>query len=47
LGQIGRHSPEHSKAVAEANVLPKLLECYTSSDSSDDLKTKAKRALKV
>jgi hypothetical protein len=46
LGQIGRHSPEHAKAVAEANALGKLLECYTSAESSDDLKTKSKRALK-
>ena len=28
LGQIGRHTPEHAKAVAVANVLPKLLQCY-------------------
>jgi len=26
VGQIGKHSPEHAKAVAVANVLPKLLE---------------------
>ncbi|ESP01576.1 hypothetical protein LOTGIDRAFT_172613 [Lottia gigantea] len=28
LGQIGRHTPEHAKAVAVANVLPRLLQCY-------------------
>ena len=28
LGQVGRHSPEHSKAVAVANVLPRLLHLY-------------------
>lgn len=47
LGQIGRHSPDHAKSVADANVFPKLLDVYLASDSSDDLKTKAKRALKT
>ncbi|XP_066921440.1 sperm-associated antigen 6-like [Clytia hemisphaerica] len=46
LGQIGRHTPEHAKAVAIANVLPKLLNCYLSTESSEDLSTKAKKALK-
>lgn len=46
LGQIGRHSPDHAAAVAEANGLPKMLALYTSDDASEDLKTKAKRALK-
>lgn len=46
LGQIGRHTPEHAKAVATANVLPRLLECYLRSDASEDLQTKAKKALK-
>ena len=40
LGQIGRHTPEHAKAVAVANVLPKLLQCYLRADSSEDLQTK-------
>ena len=40
LGQIGRHTPEHAKAVALANVLPKLLECYLKPESSEDLQTK-------
>lgn len=26
LGQIGKHTPEHAKSVADANVLSKLLE---------------------
>lgn len=47
LGQIGHHSSEHSRAVSEGNVLPKLMECYLSPKSSDDLKTKSKRALKL
>lgn len=46
LGQIGRHTPEHAKAVAMANVLPKLLEFYLRGESSEDLQQKAKKALK-
>lgn len=46
LGQIGRHTPEHAKAVAVANVLPKLLSSYLSPDASEDLQLKAKKALK-
>ena len=42
LGQIGRHTPEHAKAVAVANVLPKLLTCYLRPDVSEDLQTKVK-----
>jgi len=40
LGQIGRHTPEHSKAVAEANVFPQLLQCYMHIGASEDLQTK-------
>jgi len=40
LGQIGRHTPEHAKAVAVANVLPKLLQCFLSTESSEDLSSK-------
>uniref|UniRef100_A0A7S3RLS9 Sperm associated antigen 6 n=2 Tax=Emiliania huxleyi TaxID=2903 RepID=A0A7S3RLS9_EMIHU len=46
LGQIGRHSPDHAKALADANALPKLLAVYLHEASSEDLKTKSKRALK-
>ncbi|XP_063680584.1 sperm-associated antigen 6-like [Bolinopsis microptera] len=46
LGQAGRHTPEHAKAVAQANVLPTLLQCYLRAGSSEDLQTKAKKALK-
>lgn len=29
IGQIGKHTSEHAKAVAVANILPKLLQvCY-------------------
>uniref|UniRef100_H3CRT2 Sperm associated antigen 6 n=1 Tax=Tetraodon nigroviridis TaxID=99883 RepID=H3CRT2_TETNG len=46
IGQIGRHSSEHAKAVAASNVLPRLLELYVDPGSSEDLKDKCKRALK-
>lgn len=46
LGQIGRHTPEHAKAVAVTNVLPRLLQLYLSTTSSEDLQTKSKKALK-
>jgi hypothetical protein len=42
LGQIGRHTPEHAKAVAVANVLPKLLQCFLRADASEDLQTKVR-----
>jgi len=40
LGQIGRHTPEHAKAVAVSNVLPRLLQCYLRTDATEDLQTK-------
>ena len=43
LGQIGRHSAEHSKAVANANVLPQLLKLYLRSDPSSDLCSKVRK----
>jgi HEAT repeat protein len=46
LGHIGRHSPTHAKEVADANVLSLMLFFYMSPDSTDDLKDKAKKALK-
>ncbi|XP_028606106.1 sperm-associated antigen 6 isoform X3 [Podarcis muralis] len=46
LGQIGRHTPEHARAVAVANVLPVLLSLYMSPESSEDLQVKTKKALK-
>ncbi|NWU90072.1 SPAG6 protein, partial [Upupa epops] len=41
LGQIGRHTPEHARAVAVANVLPRLLTMYMDTHSSEDLQMKA------
>jgi len=46
LGQIGRHSPDHARALAEADCLRRLLAVFLHQDSSEDLQTKAKRALK-
>jgi hypothetical protein len=46
LGHIGRHSPQHAKEVADANVLSLMLFHYMSSESTDDLKDKAHKALK-
>merc|ERR1719162_1341734 len=46
LGQIGRHSPDHARALAEADCLRRLLAVFLHQDSSDDLQIKAKRALK-
>ena len=40
LGQIGRHTPEHAKAVALTNVLESLLFCCRNSGSSEDLQAK-------
>lgn len=47
LAQIGKHSPEHSKAVAAANVFPRLLALYVNEQTSEDLKFKCKLALKL
>ncbi|XP_065115077.1 sperm-associated antigen 6 isoform X1 [Paramisgurnus dabryanus] len=46
FGQIGRHTPEHARAVAVANVFPKLLHLYLNTQNSEDLQVKAKKALK-
>lgn len=46
IGQIGRHSSSHAKAVANANLLPKLMEAFMAKDSDADLKEKSKKALK-
>lgn len=42
VGQIGHHTPEHAKAVATANLLPKILELYMNASSSEDLQTKVR-----
>jgi len=47
LGQIGRHTSDHARALAEGDVLRHLLACMVHQDSSEDLKVKSKRALKA
>nr|CAH8855759.1 unnamed protein product [Trichobilharzia regenti] len=47
LGQIGRHTPEHAKSIAQADILQVLLDCYLKPNASEDLKNKTKRALKL
>lgn len=47
LGQIGRHTPDHAKAMAEGGVLQPMVVLHVREDSSPDLKTKSKRALKA
>ncbi len=47
LGQVGSHTPDHARALAEGDVLRHLLACMVHEESSEDLKTKAKRALKA
>jgi HEAT repeat protein len=46
IGQLGRHSPDHSKAVAQADLLRILIGLYEAESSSADLKTKCQKALK-
>ncbi|XP_018404377.1 PREDICTED: sperm-associated antigen 6-like [Cyphomyrmex costatus] len=46
IGQIGKYTPEHAKAVAVANLLSKLFQLYNDPTSSEDLKTKCYTALK-
>jgi len=47
LGQVGRHSSDHARALAEADVLTELTNQMQDSGSSDDLVRKSKRALKA
>lgn len=46
LGQTGKHSPEHAKALAAREIFPKLMEIYTDPRTSLDLQEKTKNALK-
>lgn len=46
LGQLGKHSPEHAKTLAEAGVYPLLLQLVIDPGSSTDLAAKARAALK-
>ncbi|KAM6162720.1 LOW QUALITY PROTEIN: sperm-associated antigen 6 [Erethizon dorsatum] len=46
LGQIGRHSSQHARAVAVTSTLPVLLPLYVSAESSEDLQMKGEKAIK-
>lgn len=46
LGQIGRHTPDHAKAVADSGALSRLVAIGASQRSSDDLRSKCARALR-
>ena len=46
LGQIGCHSADHARAMAEADVPSHLLAVYKFQGGSEDLKKKSKKALK-
>lgn len=46
LGQLGRHSPDHAQALAQADIFRILIDLFRSNASSADLKQKAQRALK-
>lgn len=47
LGQIGRHTADHARALAQADVFSSLIAVYKDEKSSSDLKLKAKNALKA
>jgi hypothetical protein len=47
LGQLGRHTPDHAKALAQADVLRRLVAVAGDEQSSPDLQSKAERALKA
>ena len=47
LGQVGRHTPDHAKALCEAGILQPVVVLFGRGDSSEDLKLKCKRALKA
>lgn len=46
LGQIGRHTPEHAKHVADANVFPTLVAIAGDESASQDLRNKSSKSLK-
>jgi HEAT repeat protein len=46
IGNLGKHSTQHSNLVSSHNFLPLLLMNYQIRDANDNLKQKSKRALK-
>jgi hypothetical protein len=47
LGQVGRHTPDHAKAVADTGALGRLAALEAGASGSEDLRAKARRALKA
>jgi hypothetical protein len=47
IGQIGRHTPDHAKAVADTGVLMVLAALESDKSSSEDLKIKARQSLRA
>eukprot|EP00750_Incisomonas_marina_P008660 INCI15576.1.p1 GENE.INCI15576.1~~INCI15576.1.p1 ORF type:complete len:508 (-),score=108.71 INCI15576.1:1555-3078(-) len=47
IGQVGRHSSDHARAIAEADILRLLIACLKDEGSSQDLVRKSKRSLKA
>ena len=47
LGHIGRHSAEHSRHASAGGLLSKILAIYNCPASTEDMKDKAKQALKL
>lgn len=47
LGHLGRHSAEHARRLAIANVFTRLVEILANDSSSEDLKAKCKTTLKI
>ena len=46
LGHIVKHVPKHARNVSEQQVLSLMIYNFINSDSTEDLKKKAKRAIK-
>ena len=47
LGQLGRHTPDHAKAIAQADILRPLITLATEQTASNDTKQKAFKAAKA
>lgn len=45
LGQLGRHTPHHAKAVADTGALESLVSVHASESASDDLQRKCEKAI--
>jgi hypothetical protein len=47
LGKIGQHAPKHAERITEYKVLPTMLRYLNDPESSEDLKLKSKKSLKL